>query len=206
MLLFIRQLSSFSVGASRFPCMVIITCKQELCKTVKKEVKISFVLAIVRAAAICTNTVSTIIHRQILQTARLEKHRQRVKIITSYSFKIREQSKIHLESVRLFGAVGGCVQFLRNNFSLTRFQQLHLLLATRNKLNVYISYLTLTFNCENTYYYHYYVHGLYLSECPQNLLQFLRFRSIRNLHSIFFIYKEFILHANGTATLKLAKF
>ena len=90
MLLFIRQLSSFLVGASRFPCMVIITCKQELCKTVKKEVKISFVLAIVRAAAICTNTVSTIIHRQILQTARQEKHRQRVKIITSYSFKIRE--------------------------------------------------------------------------------------------------------------------
>ena len=71
---------------------------------------------------------------------------------------------------------------------------------------MYISYLTLTFNCENTYYYHYYVHGLYLSECPQNLLQFLRFRSIRNLHSIFFVYKEFILHANGTATLKLAKF
>lgn len=90
MLLFIRQLSSFLVGASRFPCMMINTCKQELCKTVKKEIKILFVLAIVRAAAICTNTVSTIIHRQILQTARLEKHRQRVKIITSYSFKIRE--------------------------------------------------------------------------------------------------------------------
>ena len=49
-----------------------------------------FVLAIVRAEAICANTVSTIILRQILRTARQEKHRQRVKIITSYSFKIRE--------------------------------------------------------------------------------------------------------------------
>lgn len=70
---------------------------------------------------------------------------------------------------------------------------------------MYTSYLILTFNCENTYYYHYYVHGLYLGECLQNLLQFLRFRSIRNLH-YFFTYKEFILHANETATLKLAKF
>ena len=53
--------------------------------------------------------------------------------------------------------------------------------------------------------YYYYFHGLYLGEFPQNLLQFYAFGQVE-IYTIFFLYKEFILHANRTAMLKLAKF